>query len=89
MTSSGGHATHAVAIFQDLTEIKQLELQILQSEKMASIGELAAGVAHEINNPVGFIHANLYQMAEYLGDLRRVWKKTAELQVAVSKEDMS
>ena len=89
MTSGDGQARHAVAIFQDLTEIKQLELQILQSEKMASIGELAAGVAHEINNPVGFIHANLYQMAEYLGDLRRVWKKTAELQVAVSKEDMS
>ena len=59
----------AVAIFQDLSEIKQLQQQILQQEKMASIGQLAAGVAHEINNPMGFIHANLYQMTEYLDDL--------------------
>ena len=58
-----------VAIFQDLTEIKQLQRQVLQREKMASIGELAAGVAHEINNPVGFIHANLSQMSEYLDEL--------------------
>ena len=56
----------AVAIFQDLSEIKQLQRQVLQSEKMASIGQLAAGVAHEINNPMGFIHANLFQMTEYL-----------------------
>jgi len=62
--------THgAVAIFQDLSEIKQLQQQVLQQEKMASIGQLAAGVAHEINNPMGFIHANLYQMTEYLDDL--------------------
>ena len=89
MASTDGVARDAVAIFQDLTEIKQLELQILQSEKMASIGELAAGVAHEINNPVGFIHANLYQMSEYLRDLRRVWKVTSELQGAVKGGEMA
>ncbi|MFP6640762.1 MAG: PAS domain-containing protein, partial [Myxococcota bacterium] len=61
----------AVAVFQDLTEIKQLQRQVLQRERMASIGELAAGIAHEINNPVGFIHANLSQMTEYLPDLVR------------------
>ena len=87
MTSGGGD-TQAVAIFQDLTEIKQLERQVLQTEKMASIGQLAAGVAHEINNPTGFIHANLHQMTEYLSDLRRVWKKTSELQGAVDAGDL-
>jgi two-component system NtrC family sensor kinase len=70
---SAGVKIGAVAIFQDLTEVKQLQSQVLQTEKMASIGQLAAGVAHEINNPMGFIHANLFQMAEYLTDLRRVW----------------
>ncbi len=70
----------AVAIFQDLTEIKQLQRQVLQSEKMASIGQLAAGVAHEINNPMGFIHANLFQMAEYVSDLRRIWEQVDALQ---------
>jgi PAS domain S-box-containing protein len=67
-------------VLTDISEIKQLERQVLQSEKMASIGQLAAGVAHEINNPVGFIHANLFQLAEYLQDLEGVWDKLTVLQ---------
>lgn len=67
-------------VLTDVTEIKQLERSVLQSEKMASIGQLAAGVAHEINNPVGFIHANLFQLAEYLEDLEGVWDKLQALQ---------
>ena len=78
-----GATLGAVAIFQDLSEIKQLERQAMQSEKMASIGQLAAGVAHEINNPVGFIHANLFQMSEYLQDLSGVWSGLDALQLAI------
>ncbi len=44
--------------------------QLVQSEKMASIGQLAAGVAHDINNPVGFVMSNLGTLAEYLQTLR-------------------
>ncbi len=82
---AGGDARRfgAVAIFQDLSEIKALQRQALQHEKLASIGQLAAGVAHEINNPMGFIHANLLQMAEYLGDLRKIWDHVQTLQQAV------
>jgi signal transduction histidine kinase len=43
--------------------------QLLQSEKLASIGQLAAGVAHEINNPVGYVHANVGSLDSYLQDL--------------------
>jgi len=74
----------AVALFQDLTEIKELQRQALQHEKMASIGQLAAGIAHEINNPVGFIHANLAQMAEYLADLSGFLDQVDDLQQAIS-----
>ena len=84
---SAGTKLGAVAVFSDLTEIKLLQRKVLQTEKMASIGQLAAGVAHEINNPMGFIHANLFQMSEYLTDLHRVWDEVVALQAAVAGGD--
>jgi two-component system NtrC family sensor kinase len=82
LVDGDGTRLGAVAIFQDLTEITLLQRQVIQSEKMASIGQLAAGVAHEINNPMGFIHANLFQMAEYLSDMRRLWSQVGALRKA-------
>ncbi|HEB88317.1 MAG TPA: PAS domain-containing protein [Deltaproteobacteria bacterium] len=82
-----GRACGVVAIFQDLSEVKELELQVRQSEKMASIGQLAAGVAHEVNNPMGFIHANLHQMSEYLGDLGKYLEAVDRLAEAVAESD--
>ena len=49
--------------------LEQARLQLLQSEKMASIGQLAAGVAHEINNPIGFVGSNLNSLDGYLKDI--------------------
>lgn len=43
--------------------------QLVQSEKLASIGQLAAGVAHEINNPIGYVYSNIGSLEKYLGDL--------------------
>ncbi|OGU06590.1 MAG: histidine kinase [Geobacteraceae bacterium GWC2_58_44] len=51
---------------QAYEELKATHSQLLQQEKMASIGQLAAGVAHEINNPMGFISSNLGTMGKYL-----------------------
>jgi two-component system NtrC family sensor kinase len=49
--------------------LKATQSQILQQEKMASIGQLAAGVAHEINNPIGFITSNLNSLGKYVSRL--------------------
>jgi two-component system NtrC family sensor kinase len=56
------------------------QAQLIQSEKMASIGQLAAGVAHEINNPVGYISSNLQSMKNYLSDMQRVIETYAEME---------
>ncbi|MGG6295999.1 sensor histidine kinase [Leptolyngbya sp. AN02str] len=52
-----------------LAELKRTQAQVVQSEKMSSLGQLVAGVAHEINNPVNFIHGNLNHVRESVGDL--------------------
>jgi len=54
------------------------QTQLLQSEKMASIGQLAAGVAHEINNPIGYVHSNIGSLRNYLDDIFRVVDAYAE-----------
>jgi PAS domain S-box-containing protein len=60
----------------ELTEVNrklsQAQEQLLQSEKLASIGQLAAGVAHEINNPIGYVFSNLGTLEKYLSDLFRM-----------------
>ena len=52
-----------------LQENQQVQTQLLQSEKMAAIGQLSAGITHEINNPVGFVASNLGSLDAYLRDI--------------------
>lgn len=59
-------------------QLEQTQGQLLHSEKMASVGQLAAGVAHEINNPVGFVRSNLNALDEYVQDMLRVVDCAAE-----------
>jgi two-component system NtrC family sensor kinase len=58
--------TQHVDLENAYNELKMVQSQVLQQEKMASIGQLAAGVAHEINNPMGFIISNLNTLKRYL-----------------------
>ncbi|GGY59840.1 hypothetical protein GCM10007071_02800 [Marinobacter zhanjiangensis] len=65
--------------------LQQANRQLHQSEKMAAIGQLAAGVAHEINNPVGYVYSNLQTLEHYLSDLFRL---TDAVERADSLEDL-
>jgi PAS domain S-box-containing protein len=52
-----------------INQLQEAQAQLLQSEKMASIGQLAAGIAHEINNPIGFINSNMGSLKSYVAKL--------------------
>ncbi|MDH4568630.1 ATP-binding protein [Pseudomonas sp. BN414] len=53
-------------------KLEKANAQLLQSEKLAAIGQLAAGVAHEINNPIGYVFSNLKTLTGYVNDLLRI-----------------
>ena len=60
------------ALSSSLKVLKQTQATLVQQEKLASIGQLAAGVAHEINNPIGYIGSNLNRLQEYFSDIQAV-----------------
>ena len=73
---------------QKLEELKETRVQLIQSEKLASVGQLAAGIAHEINNPVGFISSNLNTLQHYIADIKQVissYRKLADLSATENK----
>lgn len=61
-----------IELKQTLSELKQAQSQLLQSEKMASVGQLSAGIAHEINNPLGFITSNIQTLDSYFRNISTV-----------------
>lgn len=56
----------SIEYYEKLDEIKNLHASLVSSEKMAGIGQLSAGIAHEINNPLGFIQSNIDVLAKYI-----------------------
>lgn len=79
-----------------LKELKTTQTQLIQSEKMSSLGQMIAGIAHEINNPITFIHSNLTPASSYFRDLldlislyqREYPDPTAEIKTAIDQIDL-
>jgi PAS domain S-box-containing protein len=62
-----GEVSHVVEVWRDVSERRQLESQLAHSERLASLGQLAAGVAHEINNPLASLLAGIESLQRWLG----------------------
>ncbi|BBD58841.1 multi-sensor signal transduction multi-kinase [Nostoc sp. HK-01] len=63
---------YAKQLESSLSDLTEMQLQLVQSEKMSTLGNLVSGIAHEINNPIGFIIGNLKPASEYIQDLLKV-----------------
>jgi two-component system, NtrC family, sensor kinase len=64
--------TQAQKLEKSFKELQQTQAQLIQAEKMSSLGQLVAGIAHEVNNPVNFIHGNLQYIDDYTRDLLKL-----------------
>jgi len=67
-------------------QLKQSQTQLIQSEKMASLGTLVAGIAHEINNPVNFIQSSIYPLKEDVGELLKYLILYQRLETILTKD---
>lgn len=77
--------TEQAALLEKLTTAQN---QLLQAEKLASVGQLAAGIAHEINNPIGFVSSNLTSLGEYFDDLIAVVDAYVEADALIARDPL-
>jgi PAS domain S-box-containing protein len=88
MQDDTGSLVGIVAVGRDLRERHLLEAQLLQSAKMASLGVMAGGIAHELRNPLGIISASVQLMAEHPDDARLRSESTQKIHAATQRASL-
>jgi two-component system, NtrC family, sensor kinase len=83
----GGKFIGYYGIASDISATRRIEERLQQSERLASIGQLAAGVAHEINNPVGFVRSNIETLGGYLHTLLALLERYAAVEAAGARPE--
>jgi PAS domain S-box-containing protein len=83
MRAAGGDIEGLVGVGRDITERKRIESQLLQAQKLESIGQLAAGIAHEINTPIQFVGDNLRFLADSFSSLGPLLTHCREAAISV------
>jgi len=85
---TGQLAKRTIELENTLQKLKNTQTQLIQSEKMAGLGTLTAGIAHEINNPVGFIYGGVESLEERLPELWHVSQKFEALKSTTSETEL-
>ena len=85
---ASGRITNFVAVARDVTEIARLEAQLLQAQKLESIGRLAAGIAHEINTPSQYVGDNVRFLKDAFEDHTRIMEAGSAMMDAARGEDV-
>lgn len=90
LKNESGRIIGGVEVFKDLSEVKELQKQLIQADKMSALGQMVSGIAHDINNPTGVIHSNMVALSEYtsvIKDLLIQYRRlTQRLQKARDKD---
>lgn len=77
------------ALVRSITELKDIQSNLVQHEKLAGIGHLSAGVAHELNNPLGFVKSNIYMLTDYVDIFLKLQNMYEEVCDYFSKSELS
>ena len=87
LCSASGEAEAVVCLVTDLSQQRQMEIELRHAQKMESVGQLAAGVAHEINTPVQFVGDSMSFLRDAFGDIQELFRRHAELTAQVAENE--
>lgn len=85
ITGGGGEVTNALYVVKDVTEIRVTQSKLLQAEKLVHVGQLAAGVAHEIRNPLGIVKSHIYILKKQLRDQEKALGHVRAIDASVDR----